>query len=346
MKKLIILIQICLFSLFSMAQDSPKTAVRHVITKNDGTEYIGEILSDDGREVLVNTEKLGKIYLPKSDIKSIVEIKDSKSVVNGEYIPTGPFTTRYAFTTNALPIAKGENYTMLNLYGPEVHFAVSNNLSIGLMSTWIASPLVLALKYSFKKKESKVNFSLGTLMGTSGYFSSFRGYGGLHFGNVTIGDRKKNVTFSAGYGYWQPGRLVEIPLEGVYYNSNPNFTTGQRKMIKGPILSVAGFFKVGAKASIVFDTMYGMISREDRQNTYTVLSQGYFDSNSIYYPGIYKNEVSVNQTVYQFFMLMPGMRFQTTDKSAFQLSLAGVSISGGPNPVSFPFPMISAFNKF
>ena len=33
---------------------------------------------------------------------------------------------------------------MIGLQGPEVHFAVSDNLSLGIMATWIASPLALA----------------------------------------------------------------------------------------------------------------------------------------------------------------------------------------------------------
>lgn len=349
MKNLLLLLTLCFFTCGVFAQekaiDTSGTKVQYVLTKLDGTEYIGEILSDDGREVLIQTRKLGKIYIPKSDIKSIEELKGSNSDVNGSYNPTGPFTTRYAFTTNALPIKKGENYTMLNLYGPEVHFALNDNLNVGLMSTWIASPLVLALKYSFKKKESKVNFSLGSLIGTSGYFSSFRGYGALHFGNITLGDRKRNITLSGGYGYWQPGRRVEIPVEGFYHNSYPPISVTQRKMMKGPIFSIAGFFKVGERASIVFDTMYGMISREERQSTYTLISNSYFENN-IYYPEHFTYNVISVERVYHFFMLMPGMRFQTNDKSAFQISLAGVSINGGPNPVSFPFPMLSFFSQF
>ena len=42
-----------------------KGVEQFVITKNDGTEYIGEILSDDGREVLINTSKLGKFIFQK-----------------------------------------------------------------------------------------------------------------------------------------------------------------------------------------------------------------------------------------------------------------------------------------
>lgn len=151
---------------------------RHVIIKNDGSEYIGRLLSDDAREVLIDTEKLGRIYIPKSDIRSIVKLDSDDKVVGGQYYSTGSFTTRYAFTTNALPIQRGENYALLNLHGPEVHFAVSDHLNVGLMSTWFGSPFIFAAKYTIATKDEKVNFSIGTLLGTSGYINSFRGFGG------------------------------------------------------------------------------------------------------------------------------------------------------------------------
>ena len=108
-----------------------------LVVKTDGMEYVGKILSDDGREILINTEALGKIYIPKSEIKLIKKIDNTNRIVHGEFRNTGPFTTRYSFTNNAHPVAKGENYALLNLYGPEVHFALSDNFSLGIMSTWL-----------------------------------------------------------------------------------------------------------------------------------------------------------------------------------------------------------------
>ena len=43
----------------------------YLIKKADGAEFIGEVLSDDGREVLLLTKNIGKIYITKSDITSM-----------------------------------------------------------------------------------------------------------------------------------------------------------------------------------------------------------------------------------------------------------------------------------
>ena len=53
---------------YAFSQVNPTDTNTYVIKKNNGVEYIGKILSDDGREVLILTESMGKIYIPKADI--------------------------------------------------------------------------------------------------------------------------------------------------------------------------------------------------------------------------------------------------------------------------------------
>lgn len=324
----------------------------YVITKSNGSEYIGKIISDDGREVLIITESLGKIYIPKADIKSMVKVTDFKSIVRGAFYSQGPFTTRHAFTTNALPIIKGENYALINLYGPEVHFALTNHFNFGIMSTWAASPLVFALKYTIPTKNKKINFSLGTLLGTSGYFNNFEGYGGLHFGNVTYGDRKNNITFSAGYGYISNFKGRELIKSDTYYSSTGiydyNYSYYPATMTKGPLFSIAGILKVGAKASFIFDSMLGTFSTTSQENryTYTTIQEA---TPPDYNNGSYRCDVRIEDSntrgVIALF-LMPGMRFQTKENRAFQVSLAGVAVFDHGDNQSFPIPMCTWFYKF
>lgn len=317
---------------------------KKVVTTINGQVYIGQILSDDGREILIETDKLGKLFISKSDIKSIVDLKDEKDIKHGEFNATGPFTTRYAFTTNALPITKGENYALLNLYGPEVHFAVTDNLNIGVMSTWIASPFVFAAKYSHKTTNEKINLSAGALIGTSGYLTSFRGIGGLYFGNITFGDRKNNITFSAGYAHLKTGIYNdnylapdEYPNDGQVYQL---YERSLNPVSKGPMFSIAGIAKVGAKASFVFDSMFGYFSSSRNRQVYV----DNFDGTS----KIVSSNVDT-KSIALFFM--PGMRFQSAENKAIQVSLAGVSfkrLQGYVNTetISVPIPMVSWFFKF
>jgi len=326
----------------SLAQQNPTDTNTYVVVKNNGMEYIGKILSDDGREILLETTKLGKIYITKSDIKSITLVSSRKEVVFGEYRALGPFTTRYQFTTNAFSIKRGENYALVNLYGPEVHFSLSDRFSLGVMTTWIASPFVLAGKYALTPKATKWNFAIGTMLGTSGYLANFKGFGGLHWAVVTYGNRLNNVSFSAGYGYIKTGMDDDAERPGVYIE--PNFPTTYNRMIpmrKAPLISIAGIFKVGSKASFFFDSMVLFNNPKEIRST----STGGYDPNTQIYSTVIttvKEERVFKTSLY----LMPGMRFQKNENRAFQIALAGVATFDRYDSNSFPIPMCSWFFKF
>lgn len=80
---LILFINLFIFSTITFSQvtdddvDSNKDSTSktyYLIKKSDGNELYGEILEDDGREILLETKNIGKIYINKSDIKEIIDI--------------------------------------------------------------------------------------------------------------------------------------------------------------------------------------------------------------------------------------------------------------------------------
>ncbi|MEJ6754401.1 MAG: hypothetical protein QNK57_04435 [Flavobacteriales bacterium] len=266
-----------------------------LIIKNSGGEYIGEIISDDGREILLITKTIGKIYINKSEISSISKVEENlKTNKNGEFRASGPFTTRYYFTNNALPIKKNENYALVHVYGPEIHFSVGNKTSLGIMASWIASPIGLVLKQQVYSK-NKFHVSIGSILGSSGYINQGQTYGGLHWGTVTIGDRTSNISFSAGlahinwptnntdfmsnvremgdrysYSFYDQNHPYFIAEDdynsqmafedsiGIYdWNgfSNSNDRYLYRNKQLATVIGVSGIAPIGKKASFIFDSM-------------------------------------------------------------------------------------------
>ena len=266
-----------------------------LIIKNSGGEYIGEIISDDGREILLITKTIGKIYINKSEISSISKVEENlKTNKNGEFRASGPFTTRYYFTNNALPIKKNENYALVHVYGPEVHFSVGNKTSLGVMASWIASPIGLVLKQQIFSK-NKLHVSIGSILGSSGYINQGQTYGGLHWGTITIGDRTSNISFSAGlahinwptnntdfmsnvremgdrysYSFYDQNHPYFIAEDdynsqmafedsiGIYdWNgfSNSNDRYLYRNKQLATVIGVSGIAPIGKKASFIFDSM-------------------------------------------------------------------------------------------
>jgi hypothetical protein len=174
-----------LFSMFSgqqaLAQETEPTDTNlYLVQKTDGAEFYGYILKDDGREILLKTLNIGNIYINKSDIASIKVTDKNVKIIDGsgvytEFRDQGPFTTRYYFTTNAFPIEEKENYAMIHLWGPEVHFGVTKKFSIGVMASWIASPIGVAAKYNLVSKED-FGLAAGTIVGSSGYLLNAQGF--------------------------------------------------------------------------------------------------------------------------------------------------------------------------
>ena len=266
---------------------------------------------------------------------------------------------------------------MIGLQGPEVHFAVNDNLSLGVMATWIASPIAIAAKYSFNAKpESKTHFALGTIIGSSGYIAAAQAFGGIHWATVTQGTRKSNVSFSAGYAYANlPGTGNDLGRkydlddndydyleEGGIYSSLANrdidmYASLRSNNTRGSfVIGLSGITPIGKKSSFIFDAMafvgkrYG--SRQTSDKTVKDLEYTYYDYDT--QSDLTKtSDVTLNQ--YEVFkvgnrttlIFMPAMRFNTSYNKAFQVALAGVIIANGDGtPTTFPVPMVSWLRQF
>ncbi|MFL5753181.1 MAG: hypothetical protein ACJ76F_07235 [Bacteroidia bacterium] len=208
MKKIlfILVVLICLASGNLKAQDRQKADTTgktlfkkhkpYIIVLNDGTEYVGEILEDDGREMLINVKKKGKIFIPKYVIKSI-ELVTPENYKNDEYLYTNAFPRYYMLGSNALPFKKRE--ISANLYyflSGSVHYNVNENVSLGLTSTWWGSPIALSAKTSFMLSEKNyvgVDVNAGTII-----YSAPGSFIGKISAKYTHGDENKNFTLGAG----------------------------------------------------------------------------------------------------------------------------------------------------
>ena len=244
MKNSIFLILIVLFlgpSLFSQVNlqdlDLDKT---YIIYTHDGAEFVGKIISFDKKDVLINTTKLGEISVPAYQIKELKEATQGDISASGDIIMENIFATRYFITTNGLDIKKGDSYVLFNWYGPDIQFGVADNWTVGIMSSWLATPIIGSVKYSMDLGEN-TSLGLGALVGTLGW-SGWDAGGALPFAAFTLGDRRTNLTFSAGYGaIWYEGWDVD-QMKDV------------RKTDGEALISIAGMRRINNSLSFVFDS--------------------------------------------------------------------------------------------
>jgi hypothetical protein len=247
MKKLVHSILLMIFVLLSIpidelvAQTFDSTKV-YIVVKNDGARYKVKIISDSPKEIIIITQEIGSLAIPKHEIKQIKEY-----VVGDEYSKE-LFSTRYFISTNGLPIKKGDSYYQLTLLGPDIQFGVADNFGVGIITTWIGSPAVIAAKYSGEIKKD-VHYAFGTLIGGT----LWEGMGGiftaLPFAAITFGDEKGNINIASGFGY--------ISADG---ESRSQF-----------MLSFAGMKKVTRNGTLVFDSFAFPTSK----TTYFVLIPGF-----------------------------------------------------------------------
>lgn len=308
------------------AEPAGDPAPLYVVVKNDGTRFYGYILSQDAREVLIETQETGQVYIPRHEIREIRQIASRELDEKGYYVPGEVFSTRYAFTSNGLPSQKGENYILWNLFGPDIQFGVSDNLDLGIMTTWIGYPIIGTAKYSLPLNKDW-NLGLGLMLGTGSWAKSDLGMA-LPYGAITYGDRVMNFTFSTGYG-------------GVWYKDEeyhyPSDTYSSERVSEGSFFfSVGAMFKVGPRLSLVFDSFYMPAGKE---TTETLTYHNYNWETDSYY------QVTETYTRQRsaILLMVPALRFQTRSEGAFQLGFAGIRADG--ETIAVPFPMLQWFRK-
>lgn len=219
-----------------------------VVEKHNGVTYVGKILSQDAREVLIETKELGQVVIPKHEIKSIKEIQPGELSSSMGYIGREVFATRYFISTNGLPIEKGDSYVQWNLFGPDVQLGVAKNFGIGIMTSWLGFPILGSAKYSIPLSD-KLNLGVGTLLGTGSWTDPDLGIA-LPFAALTYGNRTKNLTFSGGYG--------------AVFNDY--------ELTERALFSVAGMVKVSKKITLVFDSF--IMSPDGNSSGFALLIPG------------------------------------------------------------------------
>lgn len=228
--------------------DTTQTAPTYLIVTQDGGEFVGTLLSDDSREVVIETKDLGRVTIPKYQIKEMRVLEAEHISTAGRYIREHIFATRYFLTTNGLPVKKNESYVQWSLYGPSFQVALRPNMSIGLITSWVGMPIIGTFKYS-TQLATQTSLGFGTLLGTGSWASPEFGLA-VPFAALTWGDRRTNVNLSLGYG-------------SLWANGNADGTV---------LLSLASMVKLERNMSFVFDSI--IVPDVDSGSTFALLIPG------------------------------------------------------------------------
>jgi hypothetical protein len=238
---------------------------------------------------------------------------------------TGRFSSRYFLVNSALPTRKGEGYMNFSFFGPELQYAVADNLMVGAWSSWVGMPVGLQAKYTVSGQNAHAG--LGIAMGSTTYTFPHVIFT-LPYAAMTFGNPQNHLSINLG--------VFTTHLQRKIQNPQSNLPESYWRNTYGMHFSSTLFIKAGTYSSFIFEVFY--VSRYAiREFEYVPVGGGM--GNISYQLREYRD------TSFPLLALGPGIRRQKSDLSAYQLGL-GLLIGYAGLSVPIPVPMFSYFRKF
>lgn len=148
------------------------------------------------------------------------------------------FTGTYLFTNSAITLGQSESMLAWNIYGPQYLHGITENIQVGITTTWLFSPLVFEAKgaYSFSEK---LHVGATGIWGVE-WIEEDPVPASLLSATFTFGDTHTNVS-STLYGI----KLTDDELDS------------------GTLLSISGYHKLNRTRAIFMETFLIDIASRD-----------------------------------------------------------------------------------
>lgn len=202
-------------SIKSFGGENPDTTRVYRIETIDDNIFTGFIIKEDSGGVVLQTDILGELTIPRGNIKSVREILAAKKIGSEYWLPN-PQSSRYFWAPNGYGLNKGELwYQNIWILYNQLSYGFSDNFScgVGMVPLFLfggtASPVWLVPKFSIPLAENKFNLGAGALVAT--ILGEDEGTFGLLYGTATLGSRDKNFSFGMAYGFIDD-KWADVPV--------------------------------------------------------------------------------------------------------------------------------------
>lgn len=217
-------------------QEIPKrSGVLQVVRLTDGTTLRGYVTRrGDLFEVKLTSGSI--ITVPRESVLSIHDADLTRETSSAQTTAEAEIEeerdthrTRYLYSPSGMMLKKGEGYiSVKELIFTSMGYGVTDNISIvvgGAMPLWLVTVpnIIGGVKVGGSVNDWLHLSAGGEVFGMPGYFSgSFIDFGGLVFGNVTLGNPRANITLNAGYPFSPNGIETQIFITSLsgYYEFN------------------------------------------------------------------------------------------------------------------------------
>ena len=190
-----------------------------LVRTTDGNDFIGRIVVKNTESLVLMTQNIGQVTIPKNQIEQMRPIKSDR-IVDGKLWLENPLPNRYFLGPNSIGLKKGQGYYQnIWVFFNQVTFTPADNFSLGLgtvpilggdgLPFWIAPRLSLPLD----GRDGNVYLGFGGLIG--GVIGPDGGIGGYLYSNIALGS--KDTNFGVGLG---------IANDGEEWGDRPAITFG------------------------------------------------------------------------------------------------------------------------
>ena len=246
---------VCLSALCQTAL-SQEMRRAQVQTSEDRT-FIGYIQSESPQEVILLTESLGEVAIPKMNILSITDIAEGE-VVSNEGKNAQP--SRYFFAPSGFQLPKGEGYYQNTLlFYNQFSYGISDHVTVGVP---IVSPFLGGISVKVGTQLGSANDEGHSLQSSAGvlYLVPITGNtgigGGIAFANLSYGDENNNITFGLGQAFANNGSDIQDLSESPLINLGGMLKVGRRKWLMsenyvslgGPTTDAQSLLSIGIRA--------------------------------------------------------------------------------------------------
>lgn len=187
----------------------------HELVLLDGSRMYGSIESETDADVTFRTQAGALVTARRTEIRSLKRV--SGSMIDGEFAPADPNSTRLFFTPTGRSLKKGQTYLgVYEFFMPFVQVGVTDRFSIGG-----GTPLVFGFDEDWQRpfwitpkfqvfNSERTQVSLGVLHA----FDSDGDGGGIAYAVMTRGDDAKSLTAGAGLAYASHGSSAPVIMIG------------------------------------------------------------------------------------------------------------------------------------
>ncbi len=249
------------FTLTFCFSQTPQDTVKPlfiVVELKQGSTIHGRLVERQGDTIIIDADKLGRIKLPMSDIKSIEEagkVKESKILYEPRL--TNRFANRSLIAPTAIDNGKKESeYTNYYIFVNHLSGGLTDNIRLGggviiLPFSEVGLVGFASAKLSFSISDN-FHISAGGLAGGAVIFGGSNGStASLLYGISTLGNKDKNLSLGIG-GFHTDGQWETQPvilLSGQYRIANNWSLSGEFYTFKENSFSErrTSLFTIGAK---------------------------------------------------------------------------------------------------